>query len=689
MADDLVVKLRLKGDSSGLTAAVKLSKDQLKGLDSQFDKLAAAEQRAGEGASRVAGELKSMGLKLAGGIGLAQLARAFVETNREAQRLSASLKVATGDYAEAGKVTAQLAAFSNRLGLALDDSVNAFLRLKNLGLEPSQAAIESYGNTAAAMGKSLDQMIEAVADAATGEFERLKEFGIKARVEGDKVKFTFKGVTKEIKNDARSIQNYLLDLGNTEFAGALEAQSSKLDGAFARLGNAVNGLARRIGESGLNDALTAVVDTTARLVEVASGAPASLDTLAAKLERLQSQGLRGRNRTGSSAAAERLREEIQQALEALPGVEGVRAELRRMDDEIRQLSRAREALNRRIEAFTGDRALVRGSGRNRRQTDYGRLVGEQQRVNAQLTELVKARDGLFDRLAEKEFSAAPFDDMAKGVDGATEATKKLNDAQKTLKDFLKDASKAFDDLKPLADQNQNLSETEKKLKEINASLDARDLVGKANRALADRRAGDARDFAQQAREIIEQLQQEGSNRADDLIDDLKRINDESIKIIQEMVPPELGISFDTESTQQQIEAMIADLNKAFGNTRAEVTVGIKKDDAATQAVAEIQKVVDGHPVSLPVKVDGDRVKAQISSLNDSVAATLKSITLADVRFDEQKSKANAMALKQSLESSLAARPIKVPVELEVTAKNRTGGQITDDLLAAAMRGGSL
>ena len=33
------------------------------------------------------------------------------------------------------------------------------------------------------MGKDITQMIEAVADAATGEFERLKEFGIKAWVE--------------------------------------------------------------------------------------------------------------------------------------------------------------------------------------------------------------------------------------------------------------------------------------------------------------------------------------------------------------------------------------------------------------------------------------------------------------------------------------------------------------------------
>jgi hypothetical protein len=37
------------------------------------------------------------------------------------------------------------------------------------------------------MGKDMMQMIEAVADASTGEFERLKEFGIKASKQGDQV----------------------------------------------------------------------------------------------------------------------------------------------------------------------------------------------------------------------------------------------------------------------------------------------------------------------------------------------------------------------------------------------------------------------------------------------------------------------------------------------------------------------
>ena len=44
----------------------------------------------------------------------------------------------------------------------------------------------------------LDDMVEAVADATTGEFERLKEFGIRASSQGDKVALTFRGVTTTV-----------------------------------------------------------------------------------------------------------------------------------------------------------------------------------------------------------------------------------------------------------------------------------------------------------------------------------------------------------------------------------------------------------------------------------------------------------------------------------------------------------
>ncbi|EMN7845678.1 hypothetical protein WAY68_004703 [Salmonella enterica subsp. enterica serovar Dublin] len=102
-----------------------------------------------------------------------------------------------------------------------------------LGLTPSEEALRSYGNTASAMGKDLNQMIEAVADASTFEFERLKEFGIKARQNQSDIEFTFQGTTTVVKKNAADIEQYLLNIGNVNFAGAMADQANTLNGAIA------------------------------------------------------------------------------------------------------------------------------------------------------------------------------------------------------------------------------------------------------------------------------------------------------------------------------------------------------------------------------------------------------------------------------------------------------------------------
>lgn len=125
--------------------------------------------------------------------------------------------------------------FAAKTPYELEEVMQSFIKLKNMGLDPSEKALTSYGNTASSMSKSLNQMIEAVADASVGEFERLKEFGIKASSEGDKVKFTFKGVTTTVGKNSKEIQDYLIGIGETNFAGGMERQSQTLSGRIAAL----------------------------------------------------------------------------------------------------------------------------------------------------------------------------------------------------------------------------------------------------------------------------------------------------------------------------------------------------------------------------------------------------------------------------------------------------------------------
>jgi len=191
----------------------------------------------------------------------------LVSVQREFDVLNSGLVTATGSAENAALAFEALEEFAARTPYGLQQATEGFTKLVNLGLTPSERALESYGNTASAMGKDLMQLVEAVADATTGEFERLKEFGIKAKQQGDQVSLTFRGVTTQIGNNAAEIEKYLMDLGENEFAGAMALRADTLDGALAELGDTWDGLWRSINEMGVGDAIEESVRTAIAALE--------------------------------------------------------------------------------------------------------------------------------------------------------------------------------------------------------------------------------------------------------------------------------------------------------------------------------------------------------------------------------------------------------------------------------------
>jgi len=129
--------------------------------------------------------LAAVGMKkltsMLGGFSAALTIGKLVTVQREFDVLNSSLITVTGSSTRAAQEFAWIKQFAATTPYQLNEVTGAFVKMKALGLDASAKALASYGNTASAMGKSLNQMIEAVADAATGEFERLKEFGIKAK----------------------------------------------------------------------------------------------------------------------------------------------------------------------------------------------------------------------------------------------------------------------------------------------------------------------------------------------------------------------------------------------------------------------------------------------------------------------------------------------------------------------------
>ncbi len=199
--------------------------------------------------------------------GLKNTFSAIFSANTTFEKLSASLKTVTGSTEAAQEAFALIEKFAVDTPYQLNEIVEAFIRLQALGLDPSEEALTSYGNTASAFSRNMIDFVEAVADATVGEFERLKSFGIKANTLTDEVKFTFAGVTTTVKKNAADIEKYLRSLGDVQFAGAMDEQMKTMNGVLSNIEDSFEKLYRQVGQSGLNDALKATFTRFNELVE--------------------------------------------------------------------------------------------------------------------------------------------------------------------------------------------------------------------------------------------------------------------------------------------------------------------------------------------------------------------------------------------------------------------------------------
>lgn len=203
---------------------VKVSEQGAKATSDRLDNLSKSAKVAGAAVAGLASIVAATAYKAA---------QELVDSQRQLDKMSASLKTLTGSTQGAKQALSILQDFARDTPYGLEQAVEGFRKLVALGLTPSEEALRSYGNTASAMGKDLNQMIEAVADASTFEFERLKEFGIKAKQNKTDVEFTFQGTTTVVKKSAADIEQYLLNIGNVNFAGAMADQANTLNGAIA------------------------------------------------------------------------------------------------------------------------------------------------------------------------------------------------------------------------------------------------------------------------------------------------------------------------------------------------------------------------------------------------------------------------------------------------------------------------
>lgn len=217
-------------------------------------------------------------LALRAGVGFTGLAYGFkrmIDTTAEFERLETVLKTIEGSSAKARESMQWIENFTRKTPFELREVSEAFKMLRAYGLNPTDGLLRTLGDTSAAMGKPLIQAVEAIADAVTGENERLKEFGIKGRaIKGGKFRYeyTLDGETKfaeALGDDRAEIQRVLLEIMNLRYKGGMAELTGTFEGRMSNLWDALTSFSNMVTKSGafqfINDKLQGLLDTIDRM----------------------------------------------------------------------------------------------------------------------------------------------------------------------------------------------------------------------------------------------------------------------------------------------------------------------------------------------------------------------------------------------------------------------------------------
>lgn len=272
-------------------------------FDKTFDRLKAKTGGAMSAISGVASKLTSLAAIAGAGLGISKV----IEVTSAFEKYDAVLTNAFGSARAASEAQDLLIKKAQALPVSLNELTASYVKLVNRGLIPTSRNITQLSDLASSQGKSFDQLTEAILDAQTGEFERLKEFGVIAKQSGDKVALTFKGITSTVPKSSQAISDYVLSLGSLKgVAGTSAIQMNTLAGRISNLGDKFDMFLLKVGKMGGGvmgkgiDAVSALLDRVGNGLDVLSANGDKIKEIFAPLEPLLASITRLWNRFADS-----------------------------------------------------------------------------------------------------------------------------------------------------------------------------------------------------------------------------------------------------------------------------------------------------------------------------------------------------------------------------------------------------
>jgi hypothetical protein len=231
----------------------QLDKD-LRGAEKKLkDFTSSADSNLAKFSSGASAALKTVALSIGGALSVGafvSFGKEVLAVTAEFEKFGAVLGNTLGSNALAKLKLKEISDFAAKTPFGVNELTDSFIKLANQGFKPTGDQMRLLGDLASSTGKSFNQLAEAIIDAQVGEFERLKEFGVRAQDAGDKVIFTFKGVQTTVDKSAESIRNYVTSLGNAEgVSGSMAVISQTLTGKISNLGDSWDQMLISVGSN--------------------------------------------------------------------------------------------------------------------------------------------------------------------------------------------------------------------------------------------------------------------------------------------------------------------------------------------------------------------------------------------------------------------------------------------------------
>ena len=258
---------RLRSSATRLSSSVRATAAGLVSGTRRLRVWGATAEYAASAAGRLARKMGSVaksgikwgGLAIAGGAAFGL--KKVIEISSQFEQFQVILEKTEGSAAGAQKAMDWVKDFGAKTPYEIGEVMEAFVKLRAYGIDPTQGTLKSLGNASSAMGKDLMSAIEMIADAQTGEFERLKEFGIRASKAGDKVTFSYqnngKTMTKVAKATGTEIEKALTGIFDERFGGMMDRQSKTMAGMWSNMKDQAANFFLSIGNAGFADTLKA------------------------------------------------------------------------------------------------------------------------------------------------------------------------------------------------------------------------------------------------------------------------------------------------------------------------------------------------------------------------------------------------------------------------------------------------